>query len=361
MTEAGPTPFEAVEHLFRLWLPRWRLVLTAGRAPAPYEEEWDTAPSPAEAAEYGAFPETFPGPGGRRHPVAAERFGIEDPDETSDGPLHASWGVPDDGAEQVFELIIGALETDPRGLDRRGRALAGYLAGLVAAGGTDLLHITAAADPDGAPADGELHLLVRSGAGTVRLALAPAPAGAGDGDGADDTAEHRIACAATLLGEFLRINNNDTVAFEAAFGTHGVGLDTADPDAAFRTGWAGDGHWPIAEEGDDEADDVLWAVDAAALKAALAESESNMVAKARRGTLLWEFDSAAPEIPGGELVSWLARDLLETVLTEATGAPGTPPLLAYAKNLPLDSVLYGEGYSCLLLVGAERTALVQVG
>jgi len=85
-----------------------------------------------------------------------------------------------------------------------------------------------------------------------------------------------------------------------------------------------------------------------------------MVAAARKQTLLWEFDSAVPEIPGDGLVSRLARDLLETALTETTGAPGTPPLLAYAKNFPLDAVLHGEEYACLLLVGAERTALVEI-
>jgi len=260
MTEAGlVTPFEAVEHLFRLRLPRWRLVLTAGGAPAPYREERDTAPSPAEVSEYGAFPETFAGPGRRRHPVAVERFDIDDPDDLCIGALHASWGVPDDGAEQAFGLIIETLESDPHGLDRRGRALAGYLDGLLAAGGTDLLHITAAADPDGTPLDDELHLLVRSDTGTTRLAPTPAPAApeAEPHTGADDASEYRIACVTTLLGEFLRINNTDAVTFEAAFGTHGVDLDVADPDAAFRAGWAGDPHWPIAEEGDDETGDVL--------------------------------------------------------------------------------------------------------
>ncbi|MER6950902.1 hypothetical protein ABT294_43490 [Nonomuraea sp. NPDC000554] len=79
---------------------------------------------------------------------------------------------------------------------------------------------------------------------------------------------------------------------------------------------------------------------------------------ARAATTLWEFDDTTPEIPGDELVSWLARDLYETIATEITGASGT--LLAFAKKFPLEGVLWGEGDSCLLLVGPERTALVRV-
>lgn len=141
---------------------------------------------------------------------------------------------------------------------------------------------------------------------------------------------------------------------------HDVDLDVSDPDTAFRSGWAGDEDYLLAEEGDDENDDVLWALDADALRAVLAESELNLVAAARSQTVIWEFDDTAPEIPGDELVSWLARDLLDTVVAEITGASKTPPRLAYAKNLPLDSALSGEEDSCLLLVGAERTALIRV-
>ncbi|MEU4896284.1 hypothetical protein AB0B12_08685 [Streptomyces sp. NPDC044780] len=150
------------------------------------------------------------------------------------------------------------------------------------------------------------------------------------------------------------------VTFEVTFGTHDIDLDVVDPDAAFRAGWAGDEHWLIAEESDQETDDVLWALDAASLKAALTESELNMVAVARAQTLVWEFDSTTPKIPGDELVSWLARELFETIVTEITGAPGIPPVVAYAKNFPLESVLDGEGDSCLLLVGAQRTALIHI-
>ncbi|MFE0191579.1 hypothetical protein [Streptomyces sp. NPDC058989] len=228
-------------------------------------------------------------------------------------------------------------------------------------------------------------MLVRSDTRTTRLALALAPDAADraltpdasepalgpvapDSSDVSDVSEHRIACTTTLLSEFLRINNTDAVTFEVTFGTHDIDLNVADPDAAFRAGWAGDEHWLIAEEGDDEtdgetgdeSDDVFRSLDSATLRAALIESERNMVAVARSQTLVWEFDSTTPEIPGDELVSWLARDLVETLVTEATGAPGIPPVLAYAKNVPLESVLYGEGDACLLLVGAERTALVHI-
>ncbi|WP_443245887.1 hypothetical protein [Streptomyces sp. 3N207] len=71
-------------------------------------------------------------------------------------------------------------------------------------------------------------------------------------------------------------------------------------------------------------------------------------------------DSPYRPCTGDELVSWLARDLLETLVTETTGASGIPPLLAYAKNFPLESVLYGEEDSCLLLVGLQRTALIHI-
>ncbi|MFE1774245.1 hypothetical protein [Streptomyces sp. NPDC059008] len=392
-----------MEHLFARWLPQWRLAVVGGDAPPSYEEEWTAAaaPSLAEVSDYGAFPLTFAGLDGRRHPVAVERYDIEDPDATSDGPLHASWGLPDDGAEEAFTFLVEALESGPGGLDRRGRALAGYLAGYLAADGTDLLRITAAAEPGGPALDDELHMMVRSDTKTTRLALALAPDAADralapdasepapgpvapDSSDVSDVSEHRIACTTTLLSEFLRINNTDAVTFEVTFGTYDIDLNVADPDAAFRAGWAGDEHWLIAEEGDDESagetgdesagetgdeiggetddesDDVLRSLDSATLRAALIESERNMVAVARSQTLVWEFDSTTPEIPGDELVSWLARDLVETLVTETTGAPGIPPVLAYAKNVPLESVLYGEGDACLLLVGAERTALVHI-
>lgn len=355
-------PFEAMEHLFARWLPQWRLAVVRGEAPPSYEEEWEAeeewaaATFLAKVSDYGAFPLTFAGPDGRRHPVSVERFDIEDPEETSDSPLHASWGLPDAGAEQAYGLLIEALESGPGGLDRRGRALAGYLAGYLTAGGTDLLRITVAAEPGGPALDDELHLLVRSDDRTTRLALAPAPVA----PATNEASEYRSSCATTLLSEFLRINNTDAVTFEVTFGTHDIDLKVADPDDAFRTRWAGDEHWLIAKEGDDATDDVLWALDAASLRAALTESELNMVAVARAQTLVWEFDSTTPEIPGDELVSWLARDLLATILTEITGAPGVPPVLAYAKNFPLASVLEGEGDSCLLLVGAQRTALIYI-
>ncbi|WP_432587832.1 hypothetical protein ABVG11_21270 [Streptomyces sp. HD1123-B1] len=354
------SPLEAMEHLFALWLPGWRLAFVGGEAPPRYEEEWAAAPSLAEVSEYGSFPLTFPGPDGRRHPVAVERFDIradiQGGDETSASPLHASWGLPDTGAEQAFASLMEAMESGPDGLDRRGRALAGYLAGYLSADGTDLLRITVAAEPGGPALDDELHLLVRSGTRTTRLALDLAPVA----PDTNDVPEYRIGCVTTLLSEFLRINNTDAVTFAVTLGTHDVDLNVADPDAAFRASWAGDDHWLIAEEGDDGTDDVLWAVDPASLKAALTESELNMVAVARAQTLVWEFDSTTPEIPGDELVSWLARDLLETIVTETTGASGIPPVLAYAKNFPLEAVMCGEEDACLLLVGAERTARVHI-
>ncbi|MFI0355401.1 hypothetical protein [Actinomadura sp. 9N407] len=320
-----------LEHLFALWLPRWRLELVTSEVP------------PEEIA-----PAAFSGPHGLRHPVSIERFGIEDPDETSDGHLHASWGMPTEGAERAYEFLIGTLEAGPAELDRRGRALAGYVAGDLSAQCSELLRITVAAEPDGPVLNDELHLVTRAWKTTCRLSLTPASARV-PAD-ADADAGHRIACVTALLSDFLRTNNTDEVRFEVTFGTHDVDLDVADPEAAFRAGWADD-HWLIAEEGDD---DVLWPLDS--LEAALAESERNLVEAARAGTLLWEFDDTTPEIPGDELVSWLARDLYGTIVTGIGGVP----LLAYAKNFPLDEVLWGEGNSCLLLVGPARTALIYV-
>ncbi|MET7335791.1 hypothetical protein [Nonomuraea sp. NPDC005650] len=350
MTAAEPRrvgPFEAVECLFGLWLPEWRLALHGGEAP---EEEWTSAPSPAEVTEFGAFPETFDGPDGQRHPLVVDLFDIDDPDETSDSPQCASWGMPTEGAEQAYEFVIGALESGGS-LSRRGRALAGYAAGYLAADATDLLRIAVAAEPGGPVLDDELHLLARDWNTTRRLSLTSAPAV----PDAPVEAEYRIACVTALLGDFLRINNTDEVTFEVSFGAHEVDLDVPDPHDAFRAGWTGDGHWLIAEEGDD---DVLWPLDPASLRAALIDSERNMVQAARAASVLWEFDDTTPEIPGDELVSWLARDLYRTLVTEVTGASGT--LLAFAKKLPLDEVLSGEGDSCLLLVGPERTALIYV-
>ncbi|MFD8531638.1 hypothetical protein ACFV0L_29890 [Streptosporangium canum] len=310
-------------------------------------------PSLTEVVEYGAFPGTFAGPGGQRHPLAVEQFGINGPDETFDGPLWASWGRPTKGAEQAYEFLIGTLESSGD-LNRRDRALAGYAAGYLTADTTDLLRIVVAAESGGLALDDELHLLVRSWRTTWRLSLAPAPI-------VPDVpveAEYRIACVTALLGEFLRINNTDEVNFEVNFGTHEVDLDVADPHDAFRAGWAGDGHWLIAEEANDEEDDVLWPLDTTSLEAALIESERNIVQAARAATTLWEFDDTTPEIPGDELASWLARDLYRTIATKVTGTSGT--LLAFAKKFPLNEVLCGEGDSCLLLVGPERTALVYV-
>ncbi|WP_131740397.1 hypothetical protein [Actinomadura roseirufa] len=351
MTVAEPRqvgPLEAVECLFRSWLPRWRLTIVGGAVP---EEEWSSKPSLTEVTGYGAFPGTFAGSGGQRHPVAVERFDIEDPDETSDSALHASWGRPTGGSEQTYEFLIGALESGG-GLDRRGRALAGYAAGALVADATDLLWIIAAGEPGGPALDDELHLLVRSGRTTRRLSLAPAPIVSRT----SVEAEYRIACVTALLSEFLVINNTDAVTFEVSFGTHDVDLDGPDPHEAFRAGWPGDGHWLIADENDDEDDDVLWPLDASSLEATLTESERNIVQAARATSMLWEFDDTTPEIPGDELVSWLARDLYETIINEVSGKSGT--LLAFAKKFPLDEVLYGEGDSCLLMVGSERTALV---
>ncbi|MEU1387877.1 MULTISPECIES: hypothetical protein [unclassified Nonomuraea] len=353
MTAAQPhqvDPLEAVACLFRLWLPGWRLAVVGGEAP---EGEWISAPSLIEVTEYGAFPGTFIGPGGQRHPVAVEWFDIDDPDETSDSPLGASWGLPAKGAEQTYESLVGALESGGS-LNRRGRALAGYAAGYLAADATDLLRIEAAAEPGGPVLDDELHLLVRRWRRTWRVSLGSAPIVS---DGPIE-ADYRIAGVTALLRQFLTVNNTDAVSFEVSFGTHDVDLDVSDPYDAFRTGWSGDGHWLIAEEGDDEDDDVLWPLDAASLEAVLTESERNIVQAARATGTLWEFDDTTPEIPGDELVSWLARDLYETIANGVTGTSG--PLLAFAKKFPLDEVLCGEGDSCLLLVGPERTALVHV-
>ncbi|SEG30620.1 hypothetical protein SAMN05444920_102519 [Nonomuraea solani] len=306
------SPFEAAVHPFGWWLPAWRLEVAGGEAPE----------------EKGI--------------KAVERFDLDDPDETSDSPLHASWGLPAERAEQAYTFLIETLEAGGD-LDRRGRALAGFLAGQLTVDATELLRVQ-----DG-PA---LHLLAGDGDTTWRLSLTPASTTH------DVPAGHRIGCLTALLSEFLRINNTDEVTFEVTFGTHDVDLDVADPGAAFRTGWPGDGHWLIAEEGDDEDDDVLWPLDATSLRAALTESERNLVKTARAGTTLWEFDDALPEIPGDELVSWLARDLYATIVTEVAGPSGT--LLAYAKHFPLEGVLWGETDSCLLLAGPERTALIYV-
>jgi hypothetical protein len=343
-------PFEAVECLFSSWLPGWRLALIEDEDP---EKEWASTPALTKVAENEAFSGTFVGPGGRRHPLAVEQFDIDDPDDTSDSPLQASWGLPTEGAEQAYEFLIGTLESQG-GLDRRGRALAGYAAGYLAADATDLLRIVVAAESGGPALDDELHLLIRDWRTTWRLSLTPVPIA----PGAPVEAEYRIACVTALLGEFLTINNTDKVNFEVNFGTHEVDLDVADPHDAFRTGWTGDGHWLIAEKGDDEDDDVLWPLDAASLETALIESERNLVQAARAATTLWEFDDTTPEIPGDELVSWLARDLYRTIAAEVTDTSG--PLLAFAKKFPLEEILWGEGDSCLLLVGSKRTARVYI-
>ncbi|MDL4773092.1 MULTISPECIES: hypothetical protein [Thermomonosporaceae] len=328
-------PLDAAAYVFERWLPGWRLEFVTGQAPPAHVRAWESAPAPADVAEYGAFPATFGGPGGDRHPVGAEWFESEPADE-SFASYRAASGSPDEGAEQVVGLVLGALEAGTGPLGRRARTIAGYTAGEFAGDADDLLVIEVATEPGGPAVDGELHLLARGGRGrTLRLALAPATAPP-DGDPLA-----RAEAVTTLLGDTLWVNNNNPLGFAVTFDDHGLDLSGADPAAAFEAGWAGAGDWEVHEDGLRPLDDP---------RTTLVESERALVEMACAQAL--EQD-APEEIPGDQLVAWLVRELLHA----AVEGLGAAPLLAYGAGLPPD--LAGDG-SCLLLVGPDRTVMIDV-
>ncbi|TJZ57527.1 hypothetical protein FCH28_06595 [Streptomyces piniterrae] len=327
--------------------PAWRCALVFGEAPAPYEEEWQQGPqaclpTTTEVTAYGNFPEAFAnaGPAGHRYPVSVEHFDIEDEADMC-GALRAAAGNPDPCAEQAIALLTGALESVTGVLDRRVRCLVGYLAGALTAEGMDLLRIAVAAEPGGLPLNNELHLLVRDFDGrTRRLALAPAVSLPATSPRPATTLTSRIALTTALLSECLWMNNNNQVTFHVSFKSPGVDLEFED------------GETP--EEAD--AYGRLRRLDDASFAAVLAESERNAVDMARGLAGDYE-DEASPEIPGDQLVSWLGRELLDTVTTAVTGAPGKTPTLVYCAGFPLEFA--GDG-ACLLMVGPERIGVIEI-
>ncbi|GAA1539878.1 hypothetical protein GCM10009678_22750 [Actinomadura kijaniata] len=164
-------PLSAAAWLLERWLPGVRAEIVRDEAPRALDEDWaGTPPSPERVARYGAF-------GGTRHPVAVERFPIEE--DLMFGAQRAEAGFPDESAEQALGFLTPVLED-------------------------------------------EVHLLVRAREGhTARLALSP-------GGPAPDDLDTRVSCLTTLLSEFLYMNNNNQVDFEVGFREPGEPVEIDD-------------------------------------------------------------------------------------------------------------------------------------
>ncbi|MFI8546285.1 hypothetical protein [Spirillospora sp. NPDC077959] len=344
-------PLAAGVKLLERWLPGVRVSLVHGEAPRALDVDWEEQPpSLAQVAQYAGF-------AGRaeRRPVAVQRFEIEDADEMF-GAHRAAAGFPDAGAEQALAFLVPVLEAAAGPLDRRTRAVAAFVAGMLVEDNEDLLRIQVAAEPGGSPLEDEVHLMVRTWRGdTGRLSVAPA--GATPPDQGD--AESRIACLTTLLSELLYINNNNQVTFEVTFMAHDlpVSVDLDAADAALRAAPPPGIGWDFAETPEEEDDDGLllrWSLDE--LEAALADSERALIELAW-GTGMGAGGSPSMEDPGDHFVHWLLKDLLNTIRAEVTGTPDGPPRLAYGKGLPLE--LTGDG-ACLVLVGPDRIAVIDI-
>ncbi|MEU7899821.1 hypothetical protein AB0B45_44120 [Nonomuraea sp. NPDC049152] len=345
-------PLSAGVYLLERWLPGIQAVIVRGEAPGELDEDWAALPSVERVARYGGFPGTFPG-GGDRHPVSVERFEIKDK-QMMFGAQRAAAGFPEAGAERALAFLTPVLEAAAGPLDRRKRALAAFVAGMLVEGNGDLLRIAVAAEPGGSPLDDEVHLLVRGRRGhTARLAVVPAASVPPEGR---DDPEFHIACVTTLLSEFLYMNNNNQVTFEVTFGSHALPA-SADPeaaDAAFRAG-PPPGEWEFAQTPEEEAAGLLRRLADDDLEAVLADSESAMIQDAWGLAVHW--DESPPEDPGDHLVHWLFGELLDTVRAEVTGDPGGALRLAYGAGLPLE--LAGDG-ACLVLVGSKRTGVIEI-
>ncbi|MFI9047909.1 hypothetical protein [Streptomyces sp. NPDC053427] len=322
------------------------------------EEEPDRAagvPTPAGIAAYGGFPAVFAeaGPAGHRHPLAVE-------------PLPVA-------AAEIARLLTRALSTGPVPPDERARELLHALAGQLTGHAEHLVRIDVATEPGGVPLTDELHLFGWGGDDDgFRLSIAPEeslppPAGGRWPDFADvlngpwdqpyamteDAFRYtdlalRAGCAAGLLGEFVRFNNNACMEVSVAFARHGLHLPRHSPDdadAAFRAWWLASDRWAHLENEEywPEAGPPFQRLDAPALSAVLSDFEAGVLGAT----------------DGLSLHLW--RDLTATVTAHVTNGSGDTPLLAYAIGLPFDLTagdLFDGFYGCLLLVGPESFGLV---
>lgn len=360
-------------------LPAYRCVPVSGQAPPPTERLWDVPPSPAEVAQYGGFPETSTedGPSGHRYPVAVEtvNHAIVVPERV--GRSWTSARPAEEVAEEIERLLTDALTPglDAGALDGQARELITVLAAELAGGHRDLVCVGVAAEPGGAPLDDELHLLVRSHLGdTLRLSIAAAPSAAslgGSHAGADQRAELavRAECAAELLGEFVWLSNNERMQVEVQIAPHGLGLEPADPDNAVRAWWRKSDHWArLVDDEWWEEDEQLRRLDEETLAEFLAAFEEHNVSMARSGA--WAMreiddydidDDPQPRFPGDRLVAILGRDVLDTTAAQVAGAPGDGQPAAYGIGLPFEISDEGYGFhGCLLLVGPERTGIINI-
>ncbi|MGK5550962.1 hypothetical protein ACSNOI_05050 [Actinomadura kijaniata] len=312
-------PLSAAAWLLERWLPGVRAEIVRGEAPRVLDEDWaETPPSPERVARYGAFPED-------RHPVAVERFPIGKEDLMF-GAQRAGAGFPDESAEQASGFLTPVLEAAGPP-DRRTRALAVFVVGMMVEDNEDLLRVAVVAEPGGPVLRDEVHLLVRAWQGhTARLALSL-------GEPAPDDLGTRVSCLTTLLSEFLYMNNNNQVDFEVGFWEPGEPVEI---------------DWEFAETEEEEERGFLRKLSPDELDSALTGSEQAMI------ELAWAVavGDASLGDPDDLLVRWLFRDLIGT-LRAAVG----PPVDAHGAGLPLE--LAGEG-ACLVLAGSERTAVVEI-
>lgn len=325
--------------------PTWRIRHITGSAPSKYEEKWESTPELAKVAVYGAFPETF-GPGGDRFPVKADLVTFAEPDDWIEGEFgpRASAGRPaTDTAVYAIAALAKILEEGSGPLDSRVRPLAGFLAGELTGDAVELLTIQVAAEPGGTPLEDELHILVRdcrAEGRTDRLSVAPSPGAPLAGGTAHGT---RIKWNASLLSEFLPLNNNVSMNFDVTVRPHSLDLGI-NADATFRRAMN-------LTHGDR-------LLDRDSLAAVLTETEEFAVGVALMVCLEEDDDFDDPEPPADWLVIPLLHDLIDTLTHQVTGGHGTP-LLAYTRGWPL-KIEGRRPHPRMILVGHDLVGVINV-
>ncbi|MEU4232018.1 hypothetical protein AB0F17_47665 [Nonomuraea sp. NPDC026600] len=398
----------AATHLLERWgpvdtqtdLPAFRFTPISGVAPTPEDQPWTTAPTPVEVANFGRFPETFAGVGeaGFRHPVAVEVLNHA----INPGPGKGGWTGArplEEVAAEVELLLTDLLDVGPGTLDEPAQEL---IAGLVrklfvCSRDYDLVRVTVAAQPGGAPLDDELHLLGRDLYGnTFRLSVAPAtslqplgplwpeparlmkgeidpPRSLNEQDYRRADLAIRASCIAEVLGELVWLTNNDRMKITVEAERHGLNLDCAAPedaDARFRSWWpksarctelAGEEWW---DEGHVTSPHRLYEE---SLTRFLTDFEQHNLALAASGAWAmreiddYDADEPQPRFPNDRLVALLGRDLFDTLTKQVANSSGNVRPLAYGIGLPFEITPEDYGfYGCLLLVGPESMGILTI-
>ncbi len=381
---------------------RWRLAVTRRKPqeqPPPGGHVWTPDPSAAEITGHAECPRAFTGRGedGRRYPRTAELL-VAATDESTFARTDQLM------VDEVARSLTGILDPDRNGLPTRIRLLVAEVAELLVRSRChDVLRLGVAAQPDGAPIDGEWHLLFRhDDGGTTWLAMAPVPPADEEDtprpDPACVLANHhgcvplsgddyrravrrtRMACTTALMSESLYLNNNDRMHFGVRIEPHHLDLP-ADPDAADREfrAWLttsqlamdlrDEGEWPedtetytgTRTEEDDNGMPVRLAVEG--LDAFFSAVQEELV----QGSIeisRWQEDSASTD-PDDHLIAWLIRDFLPELTDRVRDTPHEAPRLAYARGLPFgfftdEYASEGDDFGHLVLVGARRAVLLTI-